>query len=66
MKTELNIIAPLVARRTLSNYLDYQTLTLDSHLVTSCAAVKELGVVIFFSSLSFEAHVHNLYMYTLG
>ncbi|KAF4073148.1 hypothetical protein AMELA_G00255510, partial [Ameiurus melas] len=54
-KTEILLLGPRVAR---SNLPDY-TVTLDGLSVSSCTAVKDLGVIID-SSLSFDAHVDNI------
>ena len=54
-KTEVLVLGPHAARSKLSDYI----ITLDDLSVSSCAAVKDLGVIID-SSLSFEAHVDNI------
>ncbi len=54
-KTEILLLGPRVARSNLSDHM----VTLDGLSVSSCAAVKDLGVIID-SSLSFHAHVDNI------
>ncbi|KAF4070683.1 hypothetical protein AMELA_G00288330 [Ameiurus melas] len=49
------LTSPRVARSNLSDY----TVTLDGLSVSSCTAVKDLGVIID-SNLSFDAHVDNI------
>ncbi|XP_017330014.2 heterogeneous nuclear ribonucleoprotein A0a isoform X1 [Ictalurus punctatus] len=54
-KTEILLLGPRVARSNLSDHM----VTLDGLSVSSCTAVKDLGVIID-SSLSFDAHVDNI------
>lgn len=54
-KTEILLLSPQADRSKLSDYV----VTLDGFSVTSCAAVKDLGVIID-SSFSFEAHLDNI------
>ncbi|KAF4085663.1 hypothetical protein AMELA_G00097960 [Ameiurus melas] len=54
-KTEILLLGPRVARSNLSDHM----VTLDGLSVSSCSAVKDLGVIID-SSLSFDAHVDNI------
>lgn len=54
-KTKILLLGPQAARSTLSNYI----VTLDGRSVTSCTAVKDLGVIIN-SSVSFETHVDDI------
>ncbi len=54
-KTEILLLGSRVARNKLSDHM----VTLDGLPVSSCVAVKDLGVIID-SSLSFNAHVDNI------
>ncbi|XP_053536545.1 uncharacterized protein LOC128632878 [Ictalurus punctatus] len=54
-KTEILVLGPRVARDKLSDHM----VTLDGLSISSCTAVKDLGLIID-SSLSFDGHVDNI------